>query len=176
MRFYPKISRFTVGTVGMPGERTFYLQIRHERELLSLSIEKSQVAALSERLRYMLKEIRLSHSNALKPMSIKDTLPLDSPVEDEFRIGSIAIFYIEESGEIQIDLRALELTDSPEILLDEESASEVALRFHISTTQALTFCERADLVIAAGRQPCPFCGLPIDPHGHLCARANGYRR
>ena len=26
------------------------------------------------------------------------------------------------------------------------------------------------------RPACPFCGGPVDPAGHLCPRANGFRR
>ena len=175
IRIYKDLSRFTVGTIGLPGERTFFIQIRKGTEVLSASIEKSQVAAMSERIHYMLKEIRLAHPLTERPVLIRDSLPLDTPVMDEFRIGSIAIFYDEDSELIQIDLR--ELNFNSEEVHDEETSDDVEiLRIFITATQALIFSDRADLVIAAGRQPCPFCGLPIDPQGHLCARANGYRR
>lgn len=166
LRVFSEISRFTVGTVGLPGERTFYLQLKSGNTVISASLEKSQVAALSERLNYMLKEIRLAHPLSPKPQLVRDSLPLDMPVMDEFRIGSIAIFFNEESNLIQIDLRELNVNDE-----DVE-----VIRAFISPSQAKTFHDRAELVIAAGRQPCPFCGFPIDPQGHLCARANGYRR
>ncbi|MEY4970550.1 MAG: hypothetical protein RLZZ277_781 [Actinomycetota bacterium] len=175
IRIYKDLSRFTVGTIGLPGERTFFIQIRKGTEVLSASIEKSQVAAMSERIHYMLKEIRLAHPLTERPVLIRDSLPLDTPVMDEFRIGSIAIFYDENSELIQIDLR--ELNFNSEEVHDEETSDDVEiLRIFITATQALIFSDRADLVVAAGRQPCPFCGLPIDPQGHLCARANGYRR
>lgn len=177
LRTFKDISRFTVGTIGQPGERTFFLQIRSANALISTSIEKSQVAAISERLRYMLKEIRVAHPISPKPTLTRDSLPLETPVLDEFRVGSIAIFYDEESEMIQIDLRELNLGD------DEEDDDELPIlddveivRIFITPTQANIFQDRAGLVIAAGRQPCPFCALPIDPQGHLCARANGYRR
>ena len=175
IRIYKDLSRFTVGTIGLPGERTFFIQIRKGTEVLSASIEKSQVAAMSERIHYMLKEIRLAHPLTERPILIRDSLPLDTPVMDEFRIGSIAIFYDEDSELIQIDLR--ELNFNSEDVHDEETSDDFEiLRIFITATQALIFSDRADLVVAAGRQPCPFCGLPIDPQGHLCARANGYRR
>ena len=175
IRIYKDLSRFTVGTIGLPGERTFFIQIRKGTEVLSASIEKSQVAAMSERIHYMLKEIRLAHPLTQRPVLIRDSLPLDTPVMDEFRIGSIAMFYDEDSELIQIDLR--ELNFNSEEVHDEEISDDVEiLRIFITVTQALIFSDRADLVVAAGRQPCPFCGLPIDPQGHLCARANGYRR
>ena len=176
LRTFQEVSRFTVGTIGLPGDRTFFLQIRSGNSLISTSLEKSQVAAMSERLNFMLREIRLIHPVSERPQLVRDSLPLENPVLDEFRVGSIAIFYDEESEKIQIDLRELNLSDED---FDEESPSLEDLeiiRIFISPTQAKTFHDRAELVIAAGRQPCPFCGMPIDPEGHLCARANGYRR
>jgi uncharacterized repeat protein (TIGR03847 family) len=176
LRTFRDLSRFTVGTVGLPGDRTFYLQLKSGSTVISASLEKSQVAALSERLNYMLKEIRLVHPLAPRPQLLRDSLPLETPVVDEFRIGSIAIFFDEESELIQIDLREVNFNDE-----DIEEGSPLMddiemMRIFISPSQAKTFHDRAELVIAAGRQPCPFCGFPIDPQGHLCARANGYRR
>lgn len=176
LRTFERVDRFTVGTVGIPGERTFFLQFRSHLALISLSLEKSQVAAISERLNYMLKEIRSIHPLSPRPQLQRDSLPLENPVMDEFRIGSIAIFYDEASEKIQIDLRELNLNSNEEeddlpILDDVE-----VIRIFITPSQALIFHDRAELVITAGRQPCPFCGMPIDPQGHLCARANGYRR
>ncbi len=176
LRTFTDVSRFTVGTVGLPGERTFYLQLNSGNTVISASLEKSQVAALSERLEYMLKEIRLVHPLAPRPQLIRDSLPLEMPVMDEFRIGSIAIFFDEDTQLIQIDLREVNTNDED---LDDESPlleDIQVIRLFISPSQAKTFHDRAELVIAAGRQPCPFCGFPIDPQGHLCARANGYRR
>jgi uncharacterized repeat protein (TIGR03847 family) len=179
LRTFRDLSRFTVGTIGEPGDRTFFLQIRAGNALISTSIEKSQVGAISERLRYMLKEIRIAHPLLPKPSLTRDSLPLENPVLDEFRVGSIAIFFDEESRLIQIDLRELNLNSQDEDDEDLEvpilDGVEV-LRIFITPTQANIFQDRAELVIAAGRQPCPFCALPIDPQGHLCARANGYRR
>jgi uncharacterized repeat protein (TIGR03847 family) len=178
LRTFKEVSRFTVGTIGQPGDRTFFLQIRSANSLISTSIEKSQVAAISDRLRYMLKEIRIAHPISPKPSLTRDSLPLETPVLDEFRVGSIAIFYDEESEMIQVDLRELNLDESDE---DEEEDLPILddvemIRIFITPTQANVFQDRAELVIAAGRQPCPFCSFPIDPQGHLCARANGYRR
>lgn len=176
LRSFSEVERFTVGTVGLPGERTFYLQLRSGNVLLSTSIEKSQVAALSERLNFMLKEIRLAHPLVPRPELVRDSLPLENPVFDEFRVGSMAIFFDEATSKIQIDLRELNIDDDE---FDEGSAQlddvEI-IRLFISPSQAKTFHDRAELVVAAGRQPCPFCSFPIDPQGHICARANGYRR
>ena len=181
LRTFSHVSRFTCGTIGMPGDRTFYLQFNSEVEIISLSLEKSQVAALGERLRYMLKEIRLVHPMATRPQLIRDSKPLDMPVVEEFRIGAIAIFYDEERELIQIDLREVSTSgiEFDEEDLDEDSPllSDIQIvRLFITPEQARSFHDRAELIVAAGRQPCPFCGAPINPQGHLCARANGYRR
>ena len=45
-----------------------------------------------------------------------------------------------------------------------------------SLGKAVAFAQRSKALVNAGRLPCPFCGIPIDPRGHLCPRANGYRR
>ena len=176
LRSYSEVERFTVGTVGLPGERTFFLQLRSGNTLLSTSIEKSQVAALSERLNFMLKEIRLDHPLLPRPELVRDSLPLENPVFDEFRVGSMAIFFDEITSKIQIDLRELNIDDD-EVDEDSPQLEDVEIiRFYISPSQAKIFHDRAELVVAAGRQPCPFCSFPIDPQGHICARANGYRR
>lgn len=183
LRSFTEVSRFTVGTIGLPGERTFFLQFRSGNSVISTSLEKSQVAALSERLNFMLREIRSIHPLSPKPVLQRDSLPLETPVLDEFRVGAIAIFYEESQSMIQIDLREMHIGEPEEEELENEDSNNLPLldgvemiRLFITPSQALIFHDRAELVIAAGRQPCPFCSFPIDPQGHLCARANGYRR
>jgi uncharacterized repeat protein (TIGR03847 family) len=88
----------------------------------------------------------------------------------------MAIFFDAETEKIQIDLRELDIGDEDvddELLTIEDLQ---VLRVFITPSQAKSFHDRAEVVVAAGRQPCPFCSFPIDPQGHLCARANGYRR
>ena len=167
------IRRFTIGTVGVPGERTFFIQIRDENSLTSLSLEKSQAQALAERLRFMVKEIRAAHPLIIVDALERDALPLDNPIEEEFRIGSMALFFDEASSHIQVDLRemATEFDDEIEDMTDTD-----VVRAFISPGQALNFADRTELLVASGRKPCPFCAFPIDPNGHLCPRANGYRR
>jgi len=50
------------------------------------------------------------------------------------------------------------------------------LRVRLTPTDTRAFVARALKLVAAGRPPCPFCGLPLDPAGHVCPRQNGYRR
>ena len=55
--------RFVTGTVGAPGQRTFFLQARSGARITSVSLEKQQVAALSERIDQLLDEVMASDSH-----------------------------------------------------------------------------------------------------------------
>ncbi|MGB4325177.1 MAG: DUF3090 family protein, partial [Candidatus Nanopelagicales bacterium] len=52
--------RFIVGTVGMPGERVFYLQARSAGALTAVAFEKQQAIVLAERIDQLLDEVRSS--------------------------------------------------------------------------------------------------------------------
>jgi uncharacterized repeat protein (TIGR03847 family) len=165
--------RFIVGTIGAPGEREFYFQIRQKNLLVSLATEKSQAAALAERITTIIREIKKSAPlSAVKSTPI-DSNPLELPLDSEFVVGAIAIAFDPTSLEIEISLRA-EGSESFEDGDDEEAGPVVDIRLDL--TMALAFAERTISLVAAGRKLCPFCTSPIDPRGHLCPRANGYRR
>lgn len=171
--------RFTVGTVGQPGERTFFIQARDRTRLISVSLEKGQVQALSERLTYMIKEIRQSDPTIVIQKLVRDDLPLDTPIEEEFRVGIIGLAFDAAKTLIQIDLQAVSENPSsdPEFIdVDDLANDQDILRVLITPSEAERFSKRSGSVVSAGRAPCPFCGGPIDPGGHLCPRSNGYRR
>ena len=178
MLFDP-VERFVAGTVGQPGERTFFVQARHGSRLISVSCEKSQVQALADRLIYMIREIKQSDPAIAIPRLERDDAPLETPIEEEFRVGVIGIAFDSARQLIQIDLQAVSENDEQEpdfIDVDDLSGDQDILRVLISPSVADQFAKRALSVVNAGRQPCPFCGGPIDLRGHLCPRANGYRR
>jgi len=176
---FDRPERFVVGTVGQPGERTFFIQAQSGPRLISVSLEKTQVQALSDRLIYMLREIKQNDSTIVITRLPKDDSPLSTPIEEEFRVGVIGLAF--DSGEtlIQVDMQAVnEGRDSePEFIdVDDLSGEQDVLRVLITPSEADRFAKRAISVVGAGRLPCPFCGGPIDVRGHLCPRANGYRR
>ena len=165
---FTRPERFVSGTVGEPGERAFYLQVRSNSRLFSVAVEKAQVQAMSARLEVMIAEIRKANPLiAIEKLPIDDA-SLESPIEAEFQIGAMSLAWDEESKLICIEL--FELEDD-----EEESEGEV-VELNITLAAAAAFAARAKAVVNAGRLPCPFCGIPIDPRGHLCPRANGYRR
>jgi uncharacterized repeat protein (TIGR03847 family) len=176
---FDPVERFVAGTVGQPGERTFFIQARHGARLISVSCEKSQVQALADRLTYMLREIKQSDPTIAIVRLARDDSPLETPIEEEFRVGIIGLAFDDSRQMIQIDLQAVSENEQEEpdfIDVDDLSGDQDILRVVISPSVADQFSKRALSVVSAGRQPCPFCGGPIDLRGHLCPRANGYRR
>jgi len=175
---FDPVERFVVGTVGIPGERTFFLQARTGSRLVSVSLEKAQVAAIADRVLQILREIRLSEPLTVIERVGYDDQPLESPIDEEFRVGVIGLAYVSDRRLIEIDLQAI--TDSnnadDELLEIDTSSDQDILRVLMTLGYAESFAKRANTVVAAGRAPCPFCGGPIDPNGHLCPRSNGYRR
>lgn len=176
--------RFVVGTVGEPGQRTFFLQARDGDRLTSVVLEKEQVAVLAERVDALLDEVlRRSAGDtsvpAMAPADVVDMSPLDAPIEEEFRVGTMALAWDPDDQVVVIEAQAVtEEDDAGETLLIDEGAEEgpPLLRVRLTGAAARAFVARAQAVVAAGRPPCPFCGGPLDVGGHVCPRANGYRR
>jgi uncharacterized repeat protein (TIGR03847 family) len=161
-------NRFVAGTVGEPGERAFYIQVRSNSRLFSVAVEKAQVQAISARLEIMVAEIRKANPLMTVEKLPIDDAPLESPVDAEFQIGAMSLAWDEETKCICVQL--FELED------DEEGSEGEVVEINITISMATAFSTRSKAVVNAGRLPCPFCGIPIDPRGHLCPRANGYRR
>jgi len=173
------VERFIAGTVGVPGERTFFIQARTGARIVSVVVDKSQVIALGERTKIMLREIRKTDPTISTKAIDNDDAPLEQPIFEEFRVGVIAMAWDAQNSVIVYELREMvnsdESTDE-EILFNEDDLSADLLRVHVSPSQAAAFAKRCLTLANAGRPPCPFCGIPIDQQGHLCPRSNGYRR
>jgi hypothetical protein len=176
--------RFVAGTVGQPGERTFFLQARAGSRLTSVVLEKQQVSVLAERLDQLLDEVL---RRAASPLPIPDAAsgaldlePLDVPITEEFRVGSMGLGWNGEIERVVIEVHAVSESDEFEVPgLDEDDVPDDAppcLRVRITGAQARDFAARAGALVAAGRPPCPFCHLALDPDGHICPRSNGFRR
>jgi uncharacterized repeat protein (TIGR03847 family) len=177
---YDPPDRFVAGTVGQPGERTFYLQASAGPRITSVALEKVQVSRLAERLDELLdEEFRRrgtgSEAPGEAPAGLIDDEPLDLPLLEEFRVGVIAMAWDRDDQRVVIE--AQEETDSPvEPLADEvpEDGPGV-LRVRITAAAARAFSRRALQLVGQGRAPCPLCGLPLDAAGHICPRQNGHR-
>ena len=181
--------RFVAGTVGAPGNRTFFLQARDGTRIVSVALEKVQVAALAQRLGDLLDELerRGVEGAEEQPNLLGDTTALDEPINEAFRVGVLSIGW--DTADELIVLEARELSEEDEDA-DEEAEGEEEeeepfandddedgpdlMRIRLTPASVREFIVRALRVVAAGRPPCPLCGQPLDPQGHLCPRRNGH--
>ena len=175
---FDPVERFVVGTVGEPGERTFFLQARTGSRLTSVLVEKVQVSALAERIGFLLRELKRNDATFRVETLPRDDAALEQPILEEFRAGVMGLSWLSERSLVSIELQALTEQDeeSEEIASDDSEDAPDILRITLTPAQAQSFTTRALAVLNAGRPPCPFCGLALDPRGHVCPRANGYRR
>jgi uncharacterized repeat protein (TIGR03847 family) len=179
---YDPPERFIAGTVGDPGQRTFFLQARQAGRVTSVALEKEQVAILAERMDELLDEVLrrtggAAQVPAVAPVEMVDDAPLDQPIDEEFRVGALTLAWDGQAELVVIEAHARAETEEEQVeaLDDEAEDGPPVLRVRITGAQARAFAKRAQLVVSAGRPPCPFCGLPIDADGHLCPRMNGHR-
>jgi uncharacterized repeat protein (TIGR03847 family) len=203
--------RFVAGTIGQPGSRTFFLQARRASQVVSVVLEKVQVAVLAERLGVLLDELEargITTPTGSGPEA--DDQPLDEPINETFRATTLTLGWDGDAERILIEARAeddqeevegeaveedeaeddepaidlsevegLAGTAAGELLAAFEAADDEAegpdtLRVRLTADAARGFVNRAIEVIAAGRLPCPLCGQPLDPQGHICPRRNGH--
>lgn len=179
--------RFVAGTVGEPGQRTFFVQAREGARLVSISLEKQQVQVLAERLDEMLDEVMHSTADGpdvvvpgVAPLGLEDNDPLEQPIEEEFRAGTMTLSWDAENQRVVVEIypfteAAVVAPDQVGEDLEEPEPEEIFL-VRVPAGVARAFVQRAERVIEAGRPDCPFCGTPMDPDGHLCVRANGFKR
>jgi uncharacterized repeat protein (TIGR03847 family) len=174
--------RFLTGTLGRPGERTFYLQARKGPRIVSVSLEKVQVAVLAERLGALLDELESRGMAETTPepaqTAVRGGEALDEPLNEAFRAGTLTLGWDGDDEQIIVEARAGtgedpdQAAEAAELPDDDEDGPDL-VRVRMSADVARAFVERTVHVLAAGRPPCPLCGEPLDPQGHLCPRRNG---
>ena len=229
MFYFDPPDRFVAGTIGEPGQRTFFLQARKATQVVSVVLEKIQVQALAERLDQLLDELEEHGVTPTSPIDgPADTGPLDEPLVEAFRATTLTLGWDPDAERVLVEARAdpveveIELEADPDDIEDladtdaEAAAVEAAggeavaelndalaasiravfeasdfadededdddtdldapdvLRVKMSAAVARSFVERASRVVASGRPPCPMCGQPLDPQGHICPRLNGH--
>ncbi len=154
------LEHFTVGTIGPPGQRVFYLQAGITGTLVSLKLEKQQVAALAEHLAGVLREIS-EDPDSIEPEA---DIGLIDPVESEWTVGDIGIGYDPEADRMLVMATEMQGQDDP--------ADPATARFRITRGQVAGFVARARQVVASGRPPCRFCGAPLNDDGTWCPCSN----
>lgn len=173
--------RIVVGTIGRPGERTFYLQVRSGARTVSIALEKQQSALLAEKIDEILDQLLTVEGNPFSvptgtPPELVDNEPLDT-VEEDFRAGTMSLGWDPTTAQVVIEAYPLVEVDGDDIeqLLDGDGADEsgemLLVRIPVGTARA--FAKRTREVVGAGRPACPLCGYPVDPDGHTCTLPEG---
>jgi uncharacterized repeat protein (TIGR03847 family) len=160
--------RFTTGAVGDPGARVFYVQASEGSMTVTLKVEKTQVAALAQYIAELLADL---------PPVPDDAVPADVDLEEpaiaEWVVGTIGVAVDEARDRIVVSFQELRVEVEDDDDPDDEDSGAIAT-FTITRPQAMAFVRRAAQLVAAGRPPCPLCGRPIDPEGHVCIKTNGH--
>lgn len=156
------VERITIGAVGEPGERVFYLQARRGEELVTVIVEKQQVQLLAATLVDVLSRL------GTEVEEVHEAMDLEEPIVGEWRAGRLAVGYEED--------RDLVLLEIEELLPEEDAEDEEGeqLRLWATRAQMLALARHGAAVAAAGRPECRYCGNPIDPEGHVCPAMNGH--
>jgi uncharacterized repeat protein (TIGR03847 family) len=160
--------RFVPGAVGEPGDRAFYLQARKGGALVSVGLEKTQVAALATRLEDLLDAVE---APAEAPI---DEIGLEEPVVELFRVGAMALAWDPATEAVVIEAQTPTEDGDYLELPDEADEGPDLLRVRLDPVQARSFVRHAEALVTAGRPACPYCGQPLDPAGHFCPRNNGH--
>jgi uncharacterized repeat protein (TIGR03847 family) len=168
---FDRPDRFVAGTVGEPGNRSFYLQARQDRATVTLGLEKTQVAALAQRLGELLVAVGADERGPV----MQDAEPvLEVPIVEVFRVGVLALGWDPTGEAVFVEARPVsDDGEYPEVPDDAPDGPDL-VRVRLNAAEARHFAIAAAALVAAGRPSCPFCGQPLDPAGHFCPRMNGH--
>ncbi|WP_425860267.1 DUF3090 domain-containing protein [Arthrobacter sp. TWP1-1] len=166
--------RVVVGTIGLPGARTFYLQVRTGKQIVSIALEKQQSALLAENIDEILDQLMTVEGNRFSvptstPIELVDNDQLEA-VQEQFRAGVMSLGWDPTTAQVVIEAHPITDTDAEDDeSLDEDGTNEIEMllvRMPVGTARA--FAKRTREIVGAGRPTCPLCGYPIDADGHIC--------
>lgn len=172
--------RVVVGTIGIPGARTFYLQVRAGAELVSIALEKQQSALLAEKIDEILDQLVTVEGN---PFSVPTSTPIElvdndqlEPVQEQFRAGAMSLGWDPTTAQVVIEafpITEVEVDDNDEPLEQDGIEVPEMLVVRMPVGSARAFTKRTHEVVGAGRPICPLCGYPMDADGHVCTLPEG---
>lgn len=162
--------RFVPGTIGSPGQRTFFLQARQGGALVSVSIEKVQVAVLAEHLDELLDAVHPGLAGTDPLRTSGDDGALDEPLVDLFRVGAMVLGWDPSVERVVIEATPIEDDGDSADAQDKAIEEPDLVRISIDAATARAFVRRVAALLTAGRPACPFCGQVLGPDGHFCPR------
>lgn len=163
----PEAEWATVGAVGAPGQRTFYIQARQESQLVTLKLEKQQVAAIADFLAEVLADLPAPE----EPGDGQEGLA--EPVLAEWAVGTLQLAYDGSSDRIVVLAEEIGMADDEEV--EEADPDRGVARIGLTRASAAMIVRVGSELVRAGRPSCALCGRPMDPEGHSCPRTNGHK-
>jgi uncharacterized repeat protein (TIGR03847 family) len=164
---FDEVDAFTVGAVGEPGARVFFLQARRGTTRVTVKCEKQQASAIAQYLRRVLTDLPEPTD---KPISA--AMELSPPVEAVFVLGPVGLGYDRTTDRVLVQLEEVLELDENGDPVEGDDDDRGHLRVFLTRSQAAAFCAHTDTVVSAGRPACRWCSLPINPDGHACPRMN----
>ncbi|WKV16635.1 DUF3090 domain-containing protein [Janibacter limosus] len=165
--------RFVLGTVGPAGQRTFFLRASDGTRRVQIALEKLHAQVLAERIGELLDRVAGREATIAAAAAAADNAPLDTPISEDFRVSALALSWDDDRHVVVIEAHDHDPDEIDELDVTQERST---LRVWLPPARARAFARRCETVVRAGRPPCPFCGGPVDEGGHICPRANGYKR
>ena len=167
--------RVVIGTIGVPGARTFYLQVRSGKQIVSIALEKQQSAQLAEKIDEVLDQLITLESNPFSvpkgtPIELVDNDQLEA-VTEQFRTGAMTLGWDPTTAQVVIEaypITEVDADDNVESLAENGTDVPEMLLVRMPVGTARAFAKRTREVVGAGRPACPLCGYPVDPDGHVC--------
>lgn len=161
------VSHLTIGTIGEPGKRVFYIQGGNAQEYISVIIEKAQASMLADSFDEILDQIKKNHPSIEKELaqSLQFDFRLQEPLTPLFRVGNLGLGYNSEINRV--------ILVTYELVGEDEESNIVSFWTTPALIKALVVHIRQ--TIKGGRPICGNCGQPIDKDGHFCAHRNGYK-
>ena len=167
--------RVVIGTIGVPGARTFYLQVRTAKQIVSVALEKQQSAQLAEKIDEILDQLLTLEGNPFSvptgtPIELVDNDQLEA-VEEQFRTGAMTLGWDPTTAQVVIEaypITDVDADDSIEPLAENGAEVPEMLLVRMPVGTARAFAKRTREVVGAGRPACPLCGYPVDADGHVC--------
>lgn len=165
------VDKLTTGTVGEPGQRTFFIQAKQGERVITIVVEKEQVELLGTSILEILASVGRETGEGPQ----EEALELDVPLEPLWRAGRLSIGYAEDRDLMLLELEELVETPGEEEADDDDLPEPARVRMWATREQMFALARHGAAVAARGRPKCRFCGNPMDPEGHMCPAMNGHR-
>ncbi|HEU4865862.1 MAG TPA: DUF3090 family protein [Actinomycetota bacterium] len=165
------VDKLTTGTVGEPGQRTFFIQATQGERVITIVVEKEQVELLGTSILEILASVGRETGEGPQ----EEALELDVPLEPLWRAGRLSIGYAEDRDLMLLELEELVETPGEEEADDDDLPQPARVRMWATREQMFALARHGAAVAARGRPKCRFCGNPMDPEGHMCPAMNGHR-